>query len=153
MNDNLSVAQTAANDATPLTQLTIEAYMKAGKEIDKKLVNEIWTGYANAIHEWIIQTAKKAAKKANIEVPSVENPYIVVYINKGNYDPDDKKYKDFFEKNNFNKSPKGGWNKRIRQQEYNEWLNEEKNGKKVNDWILRAFDVKTIIADKQQEEK
>ncbi|HEC82514.1 MAG TPA: hypothetical protein ENI53_01330 [Thermoplasmatales archaeon] len=102
----------------------------------------------------IIEIAREKFLKFILEpLEKEENPFIMIYINKGKYDPDDEKYKDFFEKNGFKKSPQGGWHKRIRQQEYNKWLNEEKDGKKINDWILRAFEVKTQVADVQEEEK
>jgi len=102
----------------------------------------------------IIEIAREKFLKFILEpLEKEEDPFIMVYIDKGKYDPDDEKYKDFFEKNGFKKSPQGGWHKRIRQQEYNKWLNEEKDGKKINDWILRAFEVKTQVADVQEEEK
>jgi len=139
VNEHLSARQTAANNATPLAQQVLDAYEK----VDAETAKQVWKELADFIHEWLLQDMKK----------ELENPYIVVYINKGKYDPDDEKYKDFFEKNGFKKSPQGGWHKRIRQQEYNKWLNEEKDGKKINDWILRAFEVKTQIADVQEGEK
>ena len=111
--------------------------------MDPKTAKQVWKELADFIHDWLLQDMEKEQ----------DNPYIVVYINKGKYDPDDEKYKDFFEKNGFKKSPQGGWNKRIRQQDYNKWLNEEKDGKKINEWITRAFKVKTQIADVQEDGK
>lgn len=143
VNDALSARQTAANNAAILVQQKLEAYAKAGKEIDDELIIQSFDNIANHIIEWILKGIQKEP----------DNPYIVVYINKGKYDPDDEKYKDFFEKNGFKKSPQGGWNKRIRQQDYNKWLNEEKDGKKINDWITRAFKIKTQIADVQEDGK
>ncbi|HEC82410.1 MAG TPA: hypothetical protein ENI53_00810 [Thermoplasmatales archaeon] len=140
LNDEIMARMNALNNATIAMQTTLEKF------------NELPS--IDEVADKIIQIAEEKFLKFILEpIKEPENPYIIIYINKGKYDPDDEKYKDFFEKNGFKKSPQGGWHKRVRQQEYNKWLNEKKDGKKINDWILRAFEVKTEMARKQEEEK
>ena len=131
MNEQLSARQTAANNATPLAQQVLEAF----DEITEERAKNVWKNIADFIYEWITQDIK-------IEP---EDPFIMVYIDKGKYDPKDAKYKDFFEKHDFKES-KGGFYKRMKQSEYEKLIQD-------HDWITKSFKIRTEVARKQEEEK
>ena len=94
----------------------------------------------------IIEIAREKFLKFILEpLEKEEDPFIMVYIDKGKYDPKDAKYKDFFEKHDFKKS-KGGYYKRMKQSEYEKLIQD-------HDWITKSFKIKTEVARKQEEEK
>jgi len=120
----------ALNNATATIQATLDAFE------DKPMPDQTAEKVLQIAEKYISWTLQDMEK---------EDPFIMVYIDKGKYDPKSSKYKDFFEKHDFKES-KGGFYKRMKQSEYEKLIRD-------HDWITKSFKIKTEVARKQEEEK